>query len=86
MTFPSTYLSPDSGEDFGALLKMGMVRFVFVDEYNKETIVTPDEDGTILGPKEVGEYTLLLKVEEKGEDGPEFVTKAKVCEFTIYKK
>lgn len=79
-------MSSDGGEDFGALLKTGMVRFVFVDEYNKETLVTPDEDGTILGLKEVGEYTLLLKVEEKGEDGPELVTKAKVCEFIIYKK
>ena len=64
----------ENGEDIGALVKMGMCKFLFVDGKGKQTEARVEDD-TVYGPKDAGSYTFVFQIGEKGEKGIEWVTK-----------
>lgn len=79
------YMKTESGENLGSMLKMGTVRFVFKDLKDNVVMVgNVQEDGTVTGPSEVGQYKLVIQFKEKGADGAEWVDKAVLNEFEIY--
>ena len=78
-------MKTESGENLGSMLKMGTVRFVFKDLKDNVVMVgNVQEDGTVTGPSEVGQYKLVIQFKEKGADGAEWVDKAVLNEFEIY--
>lgn len=76
-------IETENGEDIGGMLKMGTVRFVFTDLKDNFVMYGDIQDDNVVGPKDVGQYKLLIQIQEKGKDGLEWVDKATLHQFEI---
>lgn len=74
----------ENHEDIYELAKMESVRFRFTD--SEENVICTsyvDSDGTVTGPKDIGQYIMWIELKEKGEDGYVWNVKAKLHAFEI---
>ncbi len=82
--YKEVYISTEEGglDDY---LKCETGRFVWTDLKGNVLIVgTPDEEGNVAGPSEVGTYRLVFQTLQKGESGMEWMEKAELHLFEIY--
>ncbi|MGM9972408.1 MAG: bacterial Ig-like domain-containing protein [Anaeroplasmataceae bacterium] len=74
----------ESGEDISVILKNETGRFVWTDIKGNIILVgTPDEEGNVTGPSDIGMYQLVFQTLEKGETGMEWTEKAILHTFEI---
>lgn len=80
------WMETESGDDVGAMFKMETIRFVFKDLKDNIVMVgsVNQEDYTVTGPREIGQYKLVVQFKEKGDKGEEWVDKAVLTEFEIH--